>query len=192
MVHDSHNLGTGLAVTCLNFSPEELDGKYCGVGNDEIGPQGCWTRHFMRWNNQSSVNFTITFNDDDAQVYIWAEEQYTYSNDDPANFSTRAEVSFWGWTGVPSIGSSVEFWDDNSELRYEDEIEKENETSVNLWSDEAGYPVFHKISEGISYVTRNFTYSAPSETDMAAGLSTPNTASIMFIIGVSILSWSGL
>ena len=181
LCHPTPNADTGVTVTCLHFTPEQLGDAYCGVGNDQVEAGGCWTRHDMRWRQNSSLNYEIEFGEIYARAEIWAQDRYSYWRGEPSNLSTVVTISFSGEKFVPSIGS-YEFWADNSEVTYEEEVEfAEEQLSVDLDGDAQGFPVFRALSDGISYISRNFTYSAPPDTDGAAGFPRLDVVMALFV-----------
>jgi len=149
---DTGDHKAGFDLDCNNLQGKQKY-QYCGFAQDE-DDGGCWTHQAFSFSMKTPLNFTILFNNHEADVWINVTNPYNNSA-----LTTAVEIKFGGTRDLPSV-VDYDFWT-NSEQVYE--VYKNEESKMEFQPDKNKMPVFwNNTRSGEWYATVNQTYSQTS------------------------------
>jgi hypothetical protein len=151
------NPKSGVFFSCQDLTKNDYPKeRYCGWYQDYDA--GCWISQTIPFSMQGAVNYSITFNNNEATVKLWTTSEW-YQNDSYTGANTTAYVEFGGTRSLPSV-TDYDYWR-NSETVYE--VEKENVNSMKWETDDNKLPVFiNNTATKETYAARNQTFSTNS------------------------------
>lgn len=153
----------------LSFDCQDVDQEqfgYCGNYYDRHWG-GCWSAQSFELGEGKPVNYSVRFEDEEAELEIWIARPWIDINGtDLGEIAVKAH--FAGDRELPSI-TEYDFWE-NSETSYEGA--KDDVNDIKLKQDATGMPMFFNETAGSEwYSAGNGTYF-----DSAGSINVPGVA----------------